>query len=393
MRATEAIADIAARQESRRRSLSVCHIASGDRWAGAEAQIAMLLESLVRGKQVTVSAIFLNEGRLAAEARSCGVEVLVIPESEYGFFQILARARDFLREGGVDGLHSHRYKENLLAFLLGRRCHLRFVVRSQHGLSEPFEGIRYWKQACLQSMDRLIGRYGADRVVGVSREMCESLERRLGNDKVTMIHNGIVSERVRSDFSPAMAKHRLQLSPDCYVIGTAGRLDPIKRLDIFIAAAHLILEVLPAAKFLIVGEGSEKQQLSKLVTDSGLQESVLFLGHRDDIYDVLRAMDILVLSSDHEGLPMVLLEALNLGVPVVARNVGGIPEVLEDDGGILVNSDRPNDLANACLRVLNDHDLRAQLALGGTQRVAQNFGAERNAEKMAEMYLSLGGNA
>src|SRR5690349_12271994 len=125
--------------------LTVCHVISGDLWAGAEAQAAALLRSLARKPEFRVLAILLNEGRLAEEARSCGVEVRVIPETTHSFGRIVTSATDYLRGRQVKVLHSHRYKENLIAALLARRCDVPIVIRTEHGAPEPFKGLRQFR--------------------------------------------------------------------------------------------------------------------------------------------------------------------------------------------------------------------------------------------------------
>ena len=125
------------------RKIEVCHIASGDRWAGAESQLAGLLTALQSINDLVVSAIFLNEGRLAAEARRAGVEVRVFPEAEWSFFRICSEASQFVRSKGIQVLHSHRYKENLIAALVGFPGHVPVHIISSHGASEPFTGRRH----------------------------------------------------------------------------------------------------------------------------------------------------------------------------------------------------------------------------------------------------------
>jgi glycosyltransferase involved in cell wall biosynthesis len=370
--------------------LEVCHVASGDRWAGAEVQLAMLLKALMRRKDLRISAIFLNQGRLAEEARECGVEVCVIPENEHKFFQILSEATQFLQGKNVKILHSHRYKENLLATLLAHRCRVPFRVCSRHGAPEPFAGWRRYKHGLIQTLDRLVARYSTDCVISVSTELRSQLTRYLPADKVVTIYNGIDLERVFSPFSVSEAKQRLGIPVECWVLGTVGRLDPVKRLDIFLAAAQQIVASQPNARFVIAGEGQEEQRLRELARSLRLQDHVLFLGYRADIYDVLRAMDIFVLCSDHEGLPMALLETLYLGVPVVARPVGGVTEVIQDGvNGVLVDSAEPSALAKECLHVLADEERRKRLAQAGTRVIAEKFAVEQTAAEVAQLYRSL----
>jgi L-malate glycosyltransferase len=372
------------------RRIAVCHIASGDLWAGAEAQLAALLHALARHQGLRVFVVLLNEGRLAEEARRSGAEVKVIAESAHTFFEILGEATRYIRGRGIRILHSHRYKENLLAALLARRCRVPFVVRTEHGGPEPFQGLEQLKHRLLRQVDRLVGSYATSRVISVSAELQPHLARYVKPRRIAVIRNGLDTKNVRSDLSVLEAKRRLNIPDRCPVLGYAGRLAPVKRLDIFLAAAKEIARQIPDPRFVMVGHGSERPRLEGLTRALGLQHRVLFLGHRDDIYDVLRALDVFVLCSDHEGLPMVLLEALNLGIAVVARRVGGIPEVIQDGvSGLLVDSPDPHALAGACVRLLEDSTLTRRLAAGGQSRVAERFSAERTAADVADLYRSM----
>jgi len=140
----------------------------------------------------------------------------------------------------------------------------------------------------------------------------------------------------------------------------------------------------------VAGDGSLRESLISSARQANLEGNVFFLGHREDIHDVLRALDVLVMCSDHEGLPMVLLEAMWLGVPVVGRAVGGIREVLEDGrNGLSVPSANPEDLAQACLRLLGDRLLADRLCRSAAQAVQQEFSVERNAGAILRLYNSL----
>jgi len=369
------------------RTISVCHIVSGDLWAGAEAQLAALLRALSRNPAFNLSAILLNEGHLAEELRDCGFEVKVIPESKSSFVDIVSEAAKFLRRRHVGILHSHRYKENLLAALLAWRCHIPVVIRTQHGAPEPFGGLKRLKQSVLQAMDRLVARHATDSIISVSAELKHSLARYVSPGKIALIPNGLDTSAVSSRLSVPEAKTRLGIPPENPVLGYAGRLAPIKRLDILVAAAGEIRSRFPEARFVIAGDGSEKLALRQAVQALGLEDRFLFLGHRDDIYDVLRAFDLFVLTSDHEGLPIVLLEALHLRVPVVARRVGGIPEVVRHGvSGLLVDSPDPRALAEACIKLLRDEDLRSSLGSAGVLRVAALFSADQTAALTAQLY-------
>ena len=218
--------------------IGICHIVSGDRWAGAEVQVATLLGQLSRENGIRLSAIVLNDGRLAKGIQSCGIELKVIPEHERSFLEILKEGTAFLKGRGIRILHSHRYKENLLAALWARRARVPFVVRTQHGLPEPLDPHRRLKQGFVQMVDRAIARWATDRVISVSSEMTRHLTRRFGAEKIVTIPNGISPQDVQSCLAVSEAKSRLGIPANAWVVGYAGRLEPIKRLDIFLHAAQ-----------------------------------------------------------------------------------------------------------------------------------------------------------
>ena len=371
------------------KTISVCHVLSGDCWAGAEVQAATLIRELCRADNLNVSAIVLNEGRLAHELRQAGAEVKVIPEAQKSFPRILAEAIAFVREQRVQILHSHRYKENLLSHLLALRCRIPVTVQTKHGMPEPFKGWKSLRQFFQQQIDRWGARIASDAVIAVSAEMAVPLRHTYGSRKVVTIRNGIDTATVVSRFSRAEAKVNIGCHPGP-VIGIVGRLEPIKRVDLFLEMAKIVAANLPGAQFVVAGEGSLHQSLIHSARVAGLEGNVLFLGYREDIHDVLRALDVLVMCSDHEGLPMVLLEAMWLGIPVVGRAVGGICEVLDDSrNGLSVSSAAPEVLADACMRLLGDRLLADRLCLNAAQAVQREFSVERNAGSILRLYRSL----
>ena len=370
-------------------ALSICHVISGDCWAGAEVQAATLIRSLCLRGDLRVSAIVLNEGRLASELRQAGAIVKVIPEGQNSFLQILSVAEPFVRQQHVQVLHSHRYKENLLSLLLALRCRVPVKIQTKHGMSEPFTGWKSLRQVFTHQFDRWTGRLAVDAVIAVSSEMARELCRAYGAQRVVIIRNAIDTKSVVSRFSREEAKAHIGCAHSP-VIGIVGRLEPVKRVDLFLRMAKSLKDQLPGAQFVVAGDGSLRQSLICLARKNGMEGNVHFLGHREDIHDVLRALDVLVMCSDHEGLPMVLLEAMWLGVPVVGRAVSGIQEVLEDGrNGLSVPSENPGDFAAACLRLLGDHSLGEALSRSAVQVIRQKFSVERNSGAILHLYREL----
>jgi len=372
------------------RRISICHVVAADMWAGAEAQIAMLLAELSRDQELSLCAIALGEGRLADELRACSIELKVIPQSHGRFIGCYRQACDLLRGRDVQIIHSHKSKENILALLLAKRFGIRHIVRTQHGLPEP----KTLKDRAVYSLDRMTSS-SVRRVICVSSDLRKHLGHYAGPSKIEIIRNAINLAQVQSTLSREAAKRSLGIPEQTPLIGTAARLEPVKRLDLFLAAAqHIsakcICSGLRNPFFVVAGEGSERNRMEQLISGTALEKQIRFLGHRDDVYDIIRAMDLLLITSDHEGLPTVLLEAMALGTPVVSRKVGGIPEVIDDQvNGVLIDSSDAERIAQTCIPVLTKVSFACQLAKAAREKVIQNFSAEANASEVARIYRSL----
>jgi glycosyltransferase involved in cell wall biosynthesis len=372
--------------------ISVCHIVNGGAWAGAESYVATLFRALSRCEGVSLSAILLSDGRLAEELRKYCSRVEVIPERGHSWWGLIGKASQVAKTWKPDVLHSHQHKEDLLAVAIAQRAGVARLVRTQHGRPEPFHGLRKLRRHFLLGMDHLTAKYKADAIIAVSSNVADYVATFVGRDKIDVISNGIDLQGVSSSLTARDAKRALGMNPEAPVIGTACRLEPVKRLDLFLAMARSIAGQMPDAQFVIAGQGSQEKPLRQLARDYGLERQVFFLGHRDDIYEVIRAMDLLVISSDHEGLPMTLLEAMALAVPIVSRAVGGIPDALANGSGFLVDSADPGALAGLCLEALRNPSLLRQVAVAAKDRVQKCYSAETTAAHTLQLYRSLLGD-
>lgn len=174
------------------------------------------------------------------------------------------------------------------------------------------------------------------------------------------------------------------------LIGTVGRLTPVKGQVHLLKAMRLLLDQGRKVKLVLVGDGPLRHQLEEMVRKLEMLENVAFLGQRDDTYELMQAMDVFVLPSLSEGIPLVVLEAMVAGVPVLASRVGGIPEVIKDGAtGMLVEAGNEVELANRCGMLLDRVDTAAQIAKSARERVEANFSAEVMVDRVAQLYRAL----
>jgi glycosyltransferase involved in cell wall biosynthesis len=368
--------------------IRVCHLASGDLWAGAEAQIATLLRALKADQRFDLSAIVLNKGRLAEELAVAGISVTVYDES-VGTWTTLRSLASHLNLHRPDIVHSHRYKEHILCAFAAKLSHNSLMVQTYHGLEEHLHGWAEVKMGAYTTLSTVVGKVAAQRFVGVSQEITAILRRRYAPGKVRCIRNGVDLTRVKAIKSGADLRDRLSIASGEFVIGAVGRLTPVKGIEYLIRAVAKNRGP-QKRKLVIVGDGPLRPALERLAREVGVAGNVLFMGARNDVYDLMAAFDVLALPSLHEGIPMVVLEAMAMAVPIIASRVGGIPEILDDGQEALLVQARDVDvLADAIETVANDEVLRNRLRKAARARVESQFSAVKTAALTGDLYCEL----
>lgn len=359
----------------------VLHFASADLWAGAEVQLFHLLRALVALGDVELTVVLLNEGELSRRLKDLGLRVFVFDESRLGSLAIFLRLLAQVWRLRPDIIHAHRTKEGVLGAFAALLRPGTQSMRTVHGGAEHSgTGLR---RQLGDKLDRLVARYLQRCTVGVSVALTAELAQKFPAASLRCIANGIDESLVRAQAAAG---------PDVRVTGAvricfAGRLSPVKRIDVFLLmAAELLRRHRDSYAFYILGDGPLRDDLETSSRALGLGDHVHFLGFHANCLPWIRNMDVLVLTSDHEGLPMIALEALSLGIPVVSHAVGGLPHLLQSgEAGRLVSSQDPvafADAVEACAAAMEDRHQRKG-------RLPEEFTARRCAEAYRELYREL----
>jgi glycosyltransferase involved in cell wall biosynthesis len=291
-----------------------------------------------------------------------------------------------LRRERVQVLHAHKFGSNVWGVVVGRLARVPVVIATEHTWS--FQG-----QPVRRTLDRfLVGRL-ASAFVAVSEHDARKMVDVVGVPaaKVRVIRNGVMP-RPRS--AGASLRAELGIGEDAPVFGTACVLRPQKALDVMLAAFARVRERYPEATLLIAGaavDERERHRLDAEVTRLGLGEAVRFLGRREDIDRVLAALDVFLISSDFEGMPVAMLEAMAAERAVVATAVGGVPEVAGADAAVVVPPRDPDRMAGEACRLLADPAERAALGRRARERVEREFTAAGSVRRWEDLYEELYG--
>lgn len=343
--------------------LKVLHIISGDLWAGAEVQAYTLLTSLPAECELLV--ILMNHGELEQRLVQAGINTQVIDERSHNGLKIIGKLVDVIRHFAPDIIHTHRQKENILGSLANliaspfnykQRWRRIKSLRTTHGA--PEHNVRGIKKLQIW-LDYFCGKYLQDAVISVSNDLATKLRVNFPERKIHIIENGINVKQLReAEPAPDIRTSHTQ----AFHIGIIGRLEPVKRVDIFIAMAQQLLARTPSGhiKFHIIGDGKLRNQLIAQAETLELRQHISFHGHRTDPAQVIAALDMVVMCSDHEGTPMTALETLALEKPLVAHNVGGLREILSEHPMLLVDDHSPAGYSSRILQLMQ-HPPKAHL--------------------------------
>ena len=286
----------------------------------------------------------------------------------------------FLDRHQIDILHTHSLRPNLYGRMAGavlRPSGLRIIAHYHNDYSDKWDT----ETLCLERRLAAV----TDAGIAVSTAVAGHVAERVGL-VCDLAENGIDRERVTGG-NRAMGRSALAVPTAAPLVGLVGRVCHQKGIDTFAKAALDIAKELPSAHFVVIGDTEDKALLARMTTriaDADLGERIRFLGHREDMDNILAALDILAAPSRWEGFGLMLAEAMAAGVPIVASEVGGIPDVL-GGAGLLVPHDDPDALARAMTSLLGDSQRRIDMARRGRTQ-ASRFDWSRTASRVCAIY-------
>jgi glycosyltransferase involved in cell wall biosynthesis len=322
-----------------------------------------------------------------------GVKPLIVPQLRRTLnpvrgYQALRTLYRLFREVQPDILHTHMTTAGFWGRLAARLAGVPVLVHTLH--EHPFKG--YYKPLQTQmfvALERLTARY-TDSIITLS----ERLRRELADEYHITRRSAVTVLPLGFDLSSFAATPRRQgrfrqlmgIPADVPLVGIVGRLIPVKNHELFLQAAATITQAMPQARFVIVGDGDERETLEQRSAQLGLAQQVLFAGWQQNMPDIYSDLDVLAITSHNEGTPVPIIEALSAGCPVVATDVGGVADLLDNGAfGTLIPSGDSTALVNAIVALL-----QAPPDLGpARQAMMSRYSIERLVLDLGSLYRGL----
>ncbi|MBI4251913.1 MAG: glycosyltransferase family 4 protein [Candidatus Tectomicrobia bacterium] len=378
--------------------MRVLHIITRlDRGGSADNTLLSCIGQRRRGHEVVLAAGpgLTEESPLRPEAESEGVLLVRIPSLIRAVHPVkdavaLRACWRLIRGGRFDLVHTHTSKAGILGRLAARLAGGCRVVHTPHG--HVFYGyFGPWKTRLFIWAERLMARWTDAIVTLTDREAEEHLALGVGRpSQFVTIFSGIPlpGPKARAGTGPSR-RRALGLPAEGALVGSVGRLDPIKGHGLLIQAFALLGDRHPGARLILIGEGEKREEYQALARELGVAEGVRFMGWRDDVGDLLEELDLFAFPSRNEGMGRAAVEAMAAGLAVVAARTGGLPEVVrEEETGLLVPPGDAAALSAAIGRLLARPEERRAMGEAG-RRLAQAYSAERMCEKIEALYQRL----
>ena len=367
---------------------------------GAEKSLLDLLGHLNKERYYPIISC-PGEGKFVEELRKIGVEIVVIPydrrilnlsrsenshhlltlaQSFWWLKPTILGLRKLVKDEAVDLIVTNGIKCHFIGSFLSLITNVRLIWHVRDFIDT------LW----LQWMIRSMGHVFPDKIITNSHAVRNIFSR---NGKTQTVYNGIDLSLFDPGTDGERVRTMLNISKETKLIGTVGHLAPLKGYEELMEAMGKVVREGFDVKLVVVGDAiyphsqRYKRKLLSLVESNGLNDRVIFAGHREDIPELLASFDIFVLPSQSEGFGRVNLEAMAMGKPVISTNVGGIPEVVVDGvTGILVPPDDPNALSRALMKLLDDPSQRESMGREGRKRVEERFTLQGHVQRIQLIY-------
>lgn len=380
------------------KKIPVMHLSASIQMGGAERVILQLANSLKNSAFNLIVTSFVQDWKsnnnFIEALKAQGINTRTITMSKKyptGWWNPIRNFFDLchlIKAEKIQILHTHGYRSNIIGLLASILLRVP-IVTTVHGWTNHTNNVKLYEY-----LDRFFLRF-FDKIIAVSDSIKNTLlNSRISIHKIEKIYNTINCKEVNDGVSVDEIRKRFHLSPNDKLVGTIGRLSKEKGVHYLLKAGSEIIATYPNVKILIIGNGPERQNLEILAKQLRISENVIFCGFQKNVTEFYHLIDIVVLPSITEGLPIVLLEALTYSKPVVATRVGGIPEVITNGKtGILVEPQNPSRLAEGIIRILRNSDETNRMVSEGRKLVEEHFNSKDWGKKIEKVYQEILGLA
>lgn len=360
----------------------VVHVIGALRTGGAEKQLVNYLEASDRSAFRHTVLCLTDRGEMADLVTALDIPVKVQRVRLRNLPRDLTALARWFRDENVAVVHTHMFSAAMWGRLAGLKAQVPVLVTTEHGKEN-------WKKWWQSRLDRWLSGH-TFRHIAVSEDVREIRMQRDGvpAERIVVVPNGVpIPGQVGDQAARNRVRREFGLAQNQPVMGSVGRMIAAKGYPVLLEALALARREIHELHWLQIGDGPDREDLKAQAAAMGLSGNITFAGRRTDIGDLLETMDVWVMSSIREGLPVALLEAMAAGKPIVATRVGGIPDAVEHRvSALLAEEGDPASLAQAIVRLFQDPELAAKLSAAAQARASAAYSISAVADQIESIY-------
>ncbi|MFD2036363.1 glycosyltransferase [Belliella marina] len=329
-----------------------------------------------------------REGNIVEEMEQVGIKVYYYPSTNLGIFKQVSRIRKFVVDNKIDLIHAHLPWAGILGRFVVKDLDIPLVY-TEHNTWDRYKKITYWANRLTFKKQDVAIAVSNDVALSFRLNSIFSPYRIEAKPKLKLIQNGVNTDKFTGQCEAGnKLREVLGIPKEAFVIGNVAVFRVQKRLWLWVEQALEILDKEPTVHFLLVGDGPWKERITEQVQNSGKSSNFHLVGLQKEVIPYLSLMDAMMISSEFEGLPIAMLEAMSCGVPVVATAAGGVGEVItQGEDGFLCEVDKYHELAPLALQLINNPILQQKMSLSARQKVVDSFSLNKMVKLLEEVYL------
>ncbi|PAE44443.1 glycosyltransferase [Bacillus sp. 7884-1] len=362
--------------------MKVLHLNAGNETGGGMVHILSLLNQLNREEFYLG---LLEHGTFETKAKELGVNTLVFEQTSRYDLSVLFKIIQYIKKNSIDIVHTHGARANLYGYLIRKLTKVVWMTTVHSDPRNDFLG-RGLKGNVFTKLNLAVLKK-PDHYFAISERFAKMMgDFGVQHDRITTILNGIDFDKKSTN---RISYEDLKLNPQDFVILMVARFDPVKRHELAILAIEEVLKKYSSVKLLFVGDGPARQPMEELVEKLNLTQSVLFLGHRENVDSFYKLCDITLLTSKTESFPLVLLESSKEKTTVITTDVGGVKDMIPDQSyGFVLGDDKVEDISKAIMTAIEFKENGKLKEMGEKFYIytSQNFSIQSTADSIYQTY-------
>ena len=368
--------------------INIAHVVFSFSAGGIENGIVNLVNNLDPDRYRHTIVCLTKAGEFSEKIQADNCQIVELHKKDGNDWKLPLKLRRVFKSNRIDIVHLRGWATLIEGIIGAKLAGVKKIIYGFHGKTIQDISTRNRKR---QFAEMIAMRF-IDRVVTLSEIMAADYQQyaKISSTKIQFIYNGVDTDKFNNKINFKETRKELAINEKDFVIGSVGRLDPVKDFPTLIKAFSMFSKDICCSKLIIVGDGPERAALEKLAKELGVENNTIFTGYRNDIDNLMQAMNVYVQTSLYEGFSNTIVEAMAVGLPVVATDVGGNSVLLNnEENGFLIEKQNPKNLKIKLQQLAENSSTRQIISTNNRMKTLKNFSFPQMVQRYNKLYSEI----